>query len=187
MVPVLSLWLPILVAAVLVFLASSVIHMLLPYHRTDFRAVPNEDQVMTALRPFNLPPGDYMLPKAADAAAMRSPEYTEKVKQGPVAIFTVYPNGPFAMGPQLTQWFVYCVVVGVFAAYVAGRALGPGADSLAAFRFAGVAAFLGYAVALWQTAIWFKRSWSATLKSTFDGLVYAVLTAGAFGWLWPSS
>jgi hypothetical protein len=29
------------------------------------------------------------------------------------------------------------------------------------------------------------RSWIRTLKSMFDGLIYALLTASVFGWLWP--
>ncbi|MBW2258413.1 MAG: hypothetical protein JRI25_27990 [Deltaproteobacteria bacterium] len=77
-------------------------------------------------------------------------------------------------------------LLGIFAAYVAGRALEPGAHYLAVFRFAGCMAFVGYALALWQNSIWYKRAWSTTLKSSFDGLVYALLTAGTFGWLWPA-
>ena len=87
------------------------------------------------------------------------------------------------MGGQLLQWFVYSIVVSFFAAYIAGHALGPGADYLAVFRFTGATAFMCYTVAGWQASIWYKRAWSTTLKNTFDGLVYACLTAGAFGWL----
>jgi len=72
------------------------------------------------------------------------------------------------------------------AAYIAGRALEPGAHYLSVFRFAGATAFFGYAFALMQQSIWYKRAWGTTFKSTFDGLIYALLTAGTFGWLWPS-
>lgn len=186
MVPILSLWLPILLSAVFVFIVSSIIHMALPYHRSDFKTVPNEDQVMTALRPFDIPPGDYIMPRPANAKEMSAPEFQEKQRQGPVALFTIYPNRPFNMGPSLAQWFVYSVLVSVFAAYVTGRALDAGAQYLEVFRFAGTTAFLGYAAALWQSSIWLKRAWSTTLKSTFDGLIYALVTAGTFGWLWPA-
>jgi hypothetical protein len=27
--------------------------------------------------------------------------------------------------------------------------------------------------------------WSIVLKESFDGLIYSLLTAGTFGWLWP--
>ncbi len=186
MVPVLSLWLPILLSAVIVFVASSVIHMFLPYHRNDVKKVPEEDGVMAALRNFNIPPGDYMMPRAATSKEMKDPAFAEKLSKGPVAAFTIMPSGPLAMGKSLAQWFVYLVVVSIFAAYIAGRALGPGADYLAVFRFAGATAFIGYTLALWQNSIWWRRAWSTTIKSTIDGLIYGLLTAGTFGWLWPS-
>lgn len=186
MVTIASLWLPILLAAVVVFIASSVMHMVLKYHHSEIRSVPREVEVMDALRPFAVPPGEYMLPKAADMKAMGTPEFQEKLRQGPVMLLQVYPNGPFSMGRSLAMWFVYSLVINVFAAYVAGRALGPGAEYLAVFRYAGVTAFLGYAAALWQGTIWYGRAWTSTAKHTFDGLVYALLTAGMFGALWPS-
>ncbi len=187
MVPITSLWLPILLAAVLVFAASSIIHMVLTYHRGDHRKLPAEDEVMGALRKFSLPPGDYMMPCGEGPKAMSDPAFVQKMTQGPVALVTVMPSGPPAMGASLAQWFVYCVVVGIFSAYIAGRALGPGAQYLEVFRLAGCAAFVGYALALWQNSIWYKRAWRTTLKMTFDGLVYGLLTAGAFGWLWPAT
>ena len=113
------------------------------------------------------------------------PEFAAKIKAGPVMMLRIMPVGSMSMGPQLAQWFVYLLVVGLFAAYVAGRALPVGAPYLAVFRFAGVAAFLGYSMALWQMSIWYKRPWMTTLKATIDGLLYALLTAGTFGWLWP--
>ena len=116
---------------------------------------------------------------------MNAPEFIEKTAKGPVAFVTVMPSGVPSMTGSLIQWFLYSVLVGIGAAYVAGRAVGPGADYLEVFRFAGCAAFLGYAMALLQNSIWYKRNWSATLKSMFDGFIYALLTAGTFGWLWP--
>jgi hypothetical protein len=180
-----SLWLPILLSAVIVFLASSVIHMMLPWHKSDYPKMPNEDKVMDALRPLAIPPGDYMIPRPASTQDMRTPEFLEKMKQGPVVVMTVLPNGPMGMGKNLTQWFLYSVVVGVFGAYVAGRALPPGAPYLTVFRFVGVTAFLAYSAALWQMSIWYRRAWITTIKATVDGLIYGLLTAGTFGWLWP--
>jgi hypothetical protein len=185
MVPVMSLWVPILLSAVIVFIASSIIHMVLPIHRTDYRKLPDEDGAMDALRKFNVPPGDYLFPCASSPKEMKDPSFREKWSKGPVGMMTVMESGPPAMGKSLALWFVYCAVVGIFAAYVAGRALPPGAHYLKVFRFAGVTAFIGYALALWQNTIWYKRAWTTTLKSTIDGLVYGLLTAGTFGWLWP--
>ncbi|HEY4658077.1 MAG TPA: hypothetical protein VIH11_01070 [Gemmatimonadaceae bacterium] len=180
-----ALWLPILLSAVFVFVASSLIHMVTPWHKGDYAKLPREDDVMNALRPFAIPPGDYMMPRPADMKDMKSPAFAEKLKAGPVGMMTVMPSGPMAMGSSLVLWFLYALVIGVFAGYVAGRASPLGADYLRVFRFAGVAAFLGYAGALAQFSIWYHRSWSTTIKSMIDGLLYALLTAGTFGWLWP--
>ncbi|HYT82900.1 MAG TPA: hypothetical protein VEK86_05590, partial [Gemmatimonadales bacterium] len=144
-----------------------------------------EDRVMDVLRPLAIPPGDYMMPRPSSRQEMRSPQFAEKFKKGPVMMFTVWPGGSMSMGRQLVQWFLYAVIVGSFAAYVAGRALPPGAEYLHVFRFAGVTAFIGYALALWQMSIWYRRAWLTTIKATVDGLIYALLTAGTFGWLWP--
>jgi hypothetical protein len=180
-----SLWLPILVSAVLVFIASSIIHMALPWHRDDYPRVPKEDEVMDALRPFAIPPGDYMLPRAGGMEQMKTPEFQDKLKKGPVMVVTVMPNGPFSMNRPLALWFAYCVVVGLFAAYVGCSTLPSGTAYLKVFQVTGTVAFVGYALALWQMSIWYQRSWATTIKSSIDGLIYAALTAGVFGWLWP--
>ena len=179
------LWLPILLSSVIVFLASWAIHMLPGWHKNDYPKVPNEDKVMDALRPFAIPPGDYMVPRVSNRADMCSPEFLEKLKKGPVMILTVLPNGPFTMGKSLVLWFLYVVVVGSLAGYVAGRARPAGAEYLSVFRFAGTTAFVGYSLAIWQMSIWYKRAWSTTIKANVDGLIYGLLTAGIFGWLWP--
>ena len=185
MISIISLWLPIVLSAVFVFIASSIIHVVLKYHNSDFKQVPSEDGVMEALRRFNIPPGEYVFPRCTDAKEMKEPAFKEKLDKGPVAFMTVM-DGDFGMGKSLVLWFFYCIAIGVFAAYVAGRALGPGAVYMEVFRFAGAAAFGGYALALLQNSIWYKRAWSSTLKSMADGLVYALLTAGTFAWLWPA-
>lgn len=186
MVDVTALWLPILVAAVLVFIASSIVHMALGYHAGDYAALPRQDAVQEALRPFGLSPGDYLLPKPASIKEMNSAGFKDKYGQGPSFIMTVFPPGQNFMGWQLLSWFLYCVLVGLFAGYVAGITIGPAADYRLVFRVTGTVAFAGYALALMQQSIWYRRRWRTTLVSMVDGLVYALLTAGAFGWLWPA-
>jgi len=185
MVSMFTLWLPILLSAIAVFVASSVIHMLLGYHANDYERLPDEDAVGNALRPLNIPPGDYAIPHAGSMKEMKSDEYTQRMERGPVVFMTVLPSGQLGMGKMLGTWFVYCLIVVSFAAYVAGRALGPGAEYLDVFRFTGTVAFVGFALALWQDSIWYWRKWSTTLKNTFDGAVYALITAGIFGTFWP--
>jgi hypothetical protein len=180
-----ALWLPILLSSVFVFLVSSILHMALPWHKGDYAKVPNEDKVRDALRGLAIPPGEYMMPHCGSSQEMKSPEFTEKLKQGPVLMMTVLPSGPFNMTPSLVQWFLYSVVIGIFAAYVAGRALPAGADYLSVFRFAGVTAFVAYSMGLTQASIWNGRAWGTTMKFLIDGLIYGLITAGTFGWLWP--
>ena len=187
MTTIAALWLPILLSAVVVFIASSIIHMAPLWHRGECPAVPDQDRVMDALRPFGIKPGEYMLPRAADMKACSSPEFIEKLKRGPVMLMTVLPNGPVSMSKALVQWFIYTLIVGVLAAYVTGLALTPGADYLTVFRIACTTAFIAYAVGLWQQSIWYNRPWSTTLKMTLDGLIYGLLTGGVFGWLWPAA
>lgn len=185
MVALSALWLPILLASVLVFLASWAIHMLPLWHKTDYPRFASEDRVLDALRPIGVPPGEYMMPRPADLTEMRSPAFQEKMKRGPAVLMTVFPPWTGSMGAQLGQWFVYTVVVSILVAYVAGIAFGPGTPYMQVFRIVSTTAFLAYAVALWQSSIWFRRPWSITLKNTLDGLIYGLLSAGVFGWLWP--
>ena len=185
MASLLSLWLPILLSAVLVFILSSVIHMVFSYHDSDFKGLPKEKEVMDSLRPFDLEEGEYVMPKASGSKERNSEEFIEKTNKGPMGFITIYPPGPPSMGKSLALWFVFTLVVSIFAAYIANTALEPGAHYLSVFRFVGTTAFVGYSLALMQNSIWYKRAWSATFKSMFDGLLYALFTAGIFGWLWP--
>ncbi len=187
MVSIVSLWLPVLLSAVLVFAVSFVIHMVLRYHKADVGACPDEAKVMDALRPFKIPPGNYMVPHASDNKEMGSPEFIEKMNNGPVAVVTVLPNGPVAMGKSLMMWFGYSLLVGAVAGYVAGLTIGPGAAYLSVFHVVSTVAFAGYSLAILQSAIWWYRGWGYTLRTMFDGLIYALLTGGAFGWLWPQA
>jgi hypothetical protein len=181
-----ALWLPILVSAVAVFVVSSIIHMAPLWHKTDYPRLPNEDRVLDALRPIGIPPGDYMMPRPASSAEMRSPEFVEKMKRGPMVMLTVLPPWSGSMAGNLSQWFVYCLVVSILAAYIAGAALPTGtATPMQICRFAGTTAFIGYTVALWQMTIWYRRAWSMMLKATLDGLIYAAVTCAVFIWLWP--
>ena len=186
MVSLFALWMPILLAAILVFFSSSIIHMVVKYHNSDYNALPQEDDVMAAMRAAGVTPGDYVMPCPDGASGMSDPEFAEKWAEGPAAFMTVMPTGPMNMTKQLTQWFVYSLVVGVVAGYVASRTVGPDPHYLFVFRITGTVAFASYSLALLQNSIWYHRAWTSTLKSVFDGLIYALLTAGCFGWLWPA-
>jgi hypothetical protein len=156
-----------------------------PFHKGDLRKVPKEDELQTAMRGLNIAPGDYAVPCPGSMEDMRSKDFLEKFTRGPVVYMTIAPPGPMSMKTNLTLWFVYSVVVSFLAAYVVSRALPAGAEYLEVFRFAGTTAFVAYAMALPQQSIWYRKSWATTAKSMVDGLIYGLLTGGAFGWLWP--
>jgi len=179
-----ALWLPIVLSAIIVFIASSIMHMLLPYHHSDYRQFPDEDKVLSALRGAGLKRGLYIFPFTTHKD-MKSPAMVEKYKQGPVGMMTVMPNGPVEMPKFLGQWFGYCLIIGFFVAYLTWHTVPAGAHYRAVFRVAGTAAFLAYGLGHLSDGIWKGQMWSATIKEVFDGLVYGLLTAGTFGWLWP--
>jgi len=178
-----ALWLPVLVSAVLVFIASSIIHMVMPWHKNDYRTVPNQDAAMDAIRPLAIPPGDYMIPRPTTRDGMKSPEFAEKLKKGPVLMLTVMPNGPWTMGSTFVYWFLYLVLVAALAGHVAWGAHIHGDHKAALFHTVALTAFGGYSLGLWQLSIWYRRAWSTTLKSTFDGVIYALITGATFVWL----
>jgi len=183
MVPLTELWLPIVLAAVIVFIASSIMHMALKYHASDYQQLPDEARAMEAMR--GTKPGYYTFPHCKDMKEMGTPAHMEKLKAGPVGMVTIIPSGPPNMARFLGMWFVYCLFVGFVAAYLAGRTLGPGTHYLQVFRVVGTAAFLGYSVAHISDLIWKGQPAGMVVKDIIDGLVYASLTAGTFGWLWP--
>jgi len=186
MVYLASLWLPIVLSAVAVFVGSSIVHMVLGYHKSDYSAMPSEDEVRSAMREAGVGPGHYYLPHCVDPKELAQPEVQKKFEEGPVAFVTVLPSGVPSMGKPLVSWFVYCLVIATIVAYLTGRTVAPGAEYLTVFRVAGTAAFLGFAGASASESIWKGQPWSITLKYLLDGLIYSVLSAGVFGWLWPA-
>jgi len=179
-----SLWMPIVLSAIIVFVASSIMHMLLPYHRNDYRKLPDEEKVLGMLRGVGLTRGLYVFPFCTHKD-MNTPEMKGKYTQGPVGMLTVLESAPPAMPKFLGLWFLYCVVTGFFVAYLAWHTLTVGTNYLVVFRVVGTAAFLAYGVGPLSNGIWKSQPWSITIKEALDGLVYALLTAGTFGWLWP--
>ncbi|MBI3790281.1 MAG: hypothetical protein HY275_05325 [Gemmatimonadetes bacterium] len=185
MVGLVALWMPIVVSAVFAMIALFLIHGLVGWHRADMVALPGETQVMDTLRTLGVQPGDYRFPYGTTVAEMEAPEFVQKMNTGAVGIMTIWPNGELPMGKMMGQWFAYALVVAVFAAYVTGRTLGVGAPYLTVFRVSGAVTFCCYAMAHWQNWIWWGRSTRFTVTHTLDGLIYALLTGGTFGWLWP--
>jgi hypothetical protein len=184
MVPLTALWLPVLLSAVIVFVASSILHMVLPYHRSDYQPLPDEDKILPVLRAAGLKRGLYTFPYCTHKN-MKSPEIQEKFKLGPAGFVTVFPSGPPNMAKFMGLWFVYCLIVGVVVAFLAGTTVKFGANYHHVFHTVGLGSFLAYGVGTLSNGIWKGQPWSMVIKELIDGLLYALLTAGTFGWLWP--
>jgi hypothetical protein len=184
MVSIPELWLPILLSAVAVFIVSSIIHMLLPYHRSDYKQLPDEEKVLAPIRSAGLARGLYNFPHCTPKQ-MKTPEVAERFKQGPVGMLIVMPNGTPAMGKFLGQWFVYCLVISIFVAYLTGRTLPPGVAHRSIFHLGAAAAFLAYGVGQLTNGIWRGQLWGMTAKDVIDGAIYALVTAEIFALLWP--
>jgi hypothetical protein len=180
-----ALWLPIILSAVAVFIVSSVVHMVIKYHASDYVKLPNEDAIRAAIRSAKAEARMYVFPYCSDMKEMQTPEMKQKYAEGPVGVLMLRPAGEMSMGPYLAQWFVYSLVVSALVAYVAAHAIPPGTPYLGVFRIVGTVAWLGYAGGQVPAAIWWGKPWSITLKEIFDGLLYGLVTAGVFGWLWP--
>ncbi len=183
-----QLWLPILLAAVFVFVASSIFHMAIPIHKDDHKGVPGEDEILALMREKGVEPGQYMFPHAESMKDWNTPEMKAKWKQGPIGILRVQPPGGFNMGKNLAIWYAYCVVIGIFAAYAAWHGVGgAGAEYLSVFRIVGTVSIAAYSVASVVDSIWKGQAWSISAKFVFEGVVYGLLTAGTFAWLWPDA
>jgi hypothetical protein len=183
-VGIVDLWLPIVLSAVAVFIVSFIAHMVIVHHRGDWSKLPDEDGFLEAIRSSGAKAGQYMFPYC-DMKDMKDPEMQKRYKAGPHGVITVWPGG-VNMGKNLVLTFIYYLVVGFFVAYLASLLLDGTAQYMQVFRVTCVAAIMGYCLGSIPGTIWFGHSWRAQWMYIIDGLVYSAVTAGFFGWLWPS-
>ena len=186
MVHLTALWLPVLVSAVAVFVVSSLVHMALKIHKSDWAKLPDEDRTLDALRGAGIPPGMYMFPNCRSQEEMASPEMTAKFQRGPVGHMTLLPPGGYAIGKSLLQWFVLALVVSAGAGYVTGIGLPAGAPKVDVFRATAAVAFIAHGSSGVIDSIWKGVRWSVAAKFVFDALLYSLATGAVFAWLWPS-
>ncbi|HSU84633.1 MAG TPA: hypothetical protein VLR69_19620 [Thermoanaerobaculia bacterium] len=180
-----SLWLPGVVSAVAVFFLSFLLHMILRYHKADFKPLPDEEAIAGPIRKAGLSPGVYFIPYCSEPSQMKDPAMVKKFTEGPVVGLTVRPNGPPALGPGLAQWFLLCLFVSFVAAYVARHTLSPGSPGLEVMRITGTLAFAAYGFGYFQDSIWKGIPWPSSLRGLIDAALYALATGLVFRWLWP--
>ena len=178
-----SLWLPILVSAIAVFVLSSLIWAVIQYHESDWQKLPDEESARSALR--GAAPGQYSVPHAAGNKERADEAWQAKFREGPAAMIIVTPHGQLAMGKQMVLWFIYSIVIAVFVAYVAGTTLSAGAEYLKVFQVTSTVTWLAYGGSAGMNKIWFGYTGGRVAKDLLDALIYALVTAGIFGWLWP--
>ena len=185
MVTLEQLWIPIVLSAVLVFVASSLIHMVFKWHNSDYRKLPNEDDVRAAMRAGSPAPGQYVIPYCADMKDMQSPEMQKKFTDGPLAAMFVRANGAPRMGPMLGQWFALSLVIAIVVGYLAAHTVPRTASFLGVARVVSLITFLAYGAGGVIGAIWWGKPWRSAMKELLDAFIYGLVTAVAFGWLWP--
>jgi hypothetical protein len=185
MISLAQLWLPILVAAIAVFAASSVIHMFVKWHNTDYLKLGNEDDVRAVIRAGHAGTGQYVIPYCSDPKEMQKPEMLQKFKEGPVGFLVLRPPCEPSMGKPLGLWFLLNLVVALLAGYLACRTLAAGSSFLQICRMVGIVTFAAYACGSAQQAIWMGKPWGSAGKEIADALIYAIVSALVFGWLWP--
>lgn len=179
-----QLWIPILASAVLVFIASSVIHMLIKWHQSEYRGFSNEDAVRSAIRAGNAAPGQYVVPYCRDMKEMAAPEMQAKFVEGPNAFITLRAPGAPNMGRPLMLWFLYIVGIGVITAYVASKTLHADATFWQVCRVASVLPFIAYCGGSVQMGIWMGKPWASVARDILDGFIYGAITGLTFAWLW---
>ncbi len=177
-----DLWMPILVSAVIVFFASFLTHMVIPLHKNDFDKLPDEDKVMDALR--GVPASSYSMPYC-EHNKMNDPEWIAKADKGPMGIIHIWP-GQVNMGKNLGLTFMFYVLVGIFVAYIGWHAFPTGSQHkyMDIFRMTGAVAFAAHGLGWMPMILWYggkKWFWPYFIEA----IVYAMLTGGVFGWLWP--
>ncbi len=180
-----QLWIPIVAAAVGIFIASSLVHMVFKWHNADYRKLANEDDVRTVVRAGSPAPGQYVIPHCTDMKLLQTPEFQQKFKDGPVGFLLVRPSGPPVIGPALGQWFVLNLVVALLVAYLASKTLPNTATFLQVCRVVGTVTFMAYAGGSISSAIWMGKPWASAAKEVLDALIYGLVAALIFGWLWP--
>jgi len=186
MATLISLWLPILLSAVVVFVVSSLIHMVFKWHASDYRGFGNEEEVRASVRAKQPSPGLYAVPYCDDVAKMGSAEMLRKYEEGPVCQVLIGPKGVPNMGKTLGLWFLWALVISLVAAFLTVRFVGvaPGQALVVAQSVASIT-FVAHGFGTVCESIWMLRPWSTSAKNLMDAALYSVGSGLVFYWLAP--
>ena len=87
--------------------------MLSPWHKSDYPRLSNEEKVLDALRPLDIPPGTGMMPRPSSREEVLSPRIAEKMKKGPVVLLLSLAKRPHRDGNDLHHVVSDSAVVGL--------------------------------------------------------------------------
>jgi hypothetical protein len=180
-----QLWLPILVSAAAVWMASALAWMALPHHKKDWKGLPDEAAFFRAFDGLNIPQGNYGFPHCGDKSRMKDPEVKRRMEAGQMGILSVF--GKMNMGKNMVITFVVYLAISVFVAYIGAAAVKRGAGFSEAFRVLGTAGVLAYAFGHIPNGVWFGHYPRAILMCVLDGVVYGLITGAVFAAMWPAA
>jgi len=178
-----DLWLPILLSAVAVWVASALAWMVLPHHHKDMGPLPDEDAFIASLKAQGVKPGSYSFPHCADHASRKDPELMRKWKEGPAGFMTIL--GQVNMGRNMVLSLLVYLVISVFVGYVSSQARAPGEGFADVLQITATTGIMAYLFGWMGGAIWFGMPKNAWISNTIDSVAYGLITGLIFAALWP--
>ena len=176
----------ILASSVVVFVASSITHMILPHHKKDWSKLPDEEELLEFIRSKNVPRGQYMFPACDDWNELKDPEKLKHYKAGPHGTVRVWAGVP-NMGRNLGLTFLSYIIIGVCVAYLGTMALPTGSSFMLVFRFTGTAAVMAYTFGYIGDTIWYGQPLKPFLHDLADSIVFGLITGVVFALMWPAA
>jgi hypothetical protein len=185
-----QLWIPILASAAAVWIASAVVWMAMPHHKSDHSKLPDEQGFINALRAMNIPPGNYGIPHCGHNADKNNPLMKECWEKGPMGSLTLWKTPP-NMGANMLWTFITYLALSAVLAYVGWTALGPaiaGGDGsfMRIFRVMGAMGIAAYAFSHVPGSLWGGHYPRAIVMCVIDGVVYGLITGAIFAAMWPA-
>lgn len=180
----LPLWLPIVLSAVVVWIASLIASTALPHHKKDFVALPDEDGFAGDMRRRGIPPGNYLFPDFRGREAMKSAKVAKALNEGPVGHLIVWKT-PLTMGDKMLGTLLVHLVVCTLIAYLTRVAIPGPAPFLKVFQVATTAGILAHCFSFIPAALWWGSYKRTIVANVVDGVVFGVMIGAIFGWRWP--
>ena len=182
MAELISLWIPIVAAALATHIASTIAWTVAPHHKPDVTPLPDDQLIGELIKKNNLGPGAYMFP-GIDYNDWNNPEVKARFDAGPFGMVMIWNKPNMGINIGLTLLFFF--VASFFLGYVASVALEPGAPFMKVFQLVGTVGVMTYCFASVPNDIWFRRPTRWFLTNKLDGIIYGLIAGLVFASLWP--